>query len=47
MNPFVREIKVEEGEKIDNLTYNYEVTTDSMLLQNCEYVVTEKLLMYL
>ena len=47
LNPFVRQIKIDENEKIDNLYYVYEVTADSILLQNCQYIVVEKMLMYI
>ena len=46
-NPFVHETKIPENEKVNNIFYTYEVTADFLKLQNCEYIVVEKMLMYL
>lgn len=46
-HPDVRIVKYKEGEKVDHVNFNYEITVDSIVLQNCEYVVVEKMLVYL
>lgn len=46
-NPYVEVIKYEPAEKINVGNMNYTITINSLLLANCEYVVAEKLLLFL
>ncbi len=32
---------------MDNLNYGYELSSETVLLQNCEYILIEKVLLYL